>query len=180
VIAAAAALCGSHTFQHNFSSSSHLGVHHVRNTWFYSNLMTGILYSSTIIKSLISIEYNKVFRCPRSQKPRGLKSGDHAGQLTEPPHLNHWFACCLTVWRKWGCAPSCMNHTCWRGNTCSKSTGKSFIKKLFYTAPVSLLGKATGHKSCPPRLWCTHISAGSAFWTYIDWHFFSYLRTIHP
>jgi hypothetical protein len=35
-------------------------------------------------KSFIGAEYTKVFRCPHSQKSRGLKSGDHASQLTGP------------------------------------------------------------------------------------------------
>jgi hypothetical protein len=81
-------------------------------------------------KSLINAEYTKVFRCLNSQKSRGLRLRDGAGQLTGPPCPIHcppkvWFRCCLTMWRKWGGVPSCVNHMCWwwRG-TCSKSTGK--------------------------------------------------------
>jgi hypothetical protein len=66
-------------------------------------------------KSLISAEYTKVFRCPHSQKSKGLLSGDCAGQMTEPLcpihcSLKVWFRCCLTVQRKWDGAPSCMNY----------------------------------------------------------------------
>jgi hypothetical protein len=108
-------------------------------------------------KSLIGAEYTKVFRCPRSQKSRGLRSGDRAGQLTGPPRPLQcsptvWIRCRLTVPRKWGGAPSSMDHTCcwWRG-TCSKSTGESFTKKRWYTAPVSLLCKRIGPKSWSPK-----------------------------
>jgi hypothetical protein len=102
-------------------------------------------------KSLSGTEYTKVCRCPHSQKSRGLRSGDNAGQLTGRPWFIHCspkvqFRCCLAVQRKWDGALSCMNHMCcywWRG-TCSKSTGKSFTKKWWYTAPVSLLGKRAG------------------------------------
>jgi hypothetical protein len=106
-----------------------------------------ILFSNNS-KSLIGAEYAKVFSCSHSQKSRGLRSGDRAGQLTGPLHLLHspklWFRLCFTMRRKWGGAPSCMNHMCcWRRGTCSKSTGESFTKKQWYTAPVSLLGKTT-------------------------------------
>jgi hypothetical protein len=87
-------------------------------------------------KSLIGAEYTKVFRCPHSQESRGLRSRDRAGQLTGPPRHIYcspkvWFRCYLTVRRKWGGAPSCMNHICcrWWTDTCSKSTGKSFTKR---------------------------------------------------
>jgi hypothetical protein len=93
--------------------------------------------------SLIGAEYTEVFTCPQSQKSTGLRLGDRAGQLAGPPRPIHcspkdWFRCCLTVQRKWGGAPSCMNPMCcpwWRG-ICSKTTGKSFTKKRWYTAPV--------------------------------------------
>jgi hypothetical protein len=44
--------------------------------------------------------------------------------------------------RKYGDAPSCKDHMrcCWWRGTCSKSSGKSFIKKWWNTKPVSLLG----------------------------------------
>jgi hypothetical protein len=78
-------------------------------------------------RSLVGAEYTKALRCPHSQKSRVLGSGDHAGQFTGPPCPIHCspkvcFRCCLTVRRKWGGAPSCMNHMCfrrWRGK-CSK------------------------------------------------------------
>jgi hypothetical protein len=67
------------------------------------------------LKSLITAEYTKAFRYPHSQKSRGLRSGDYAGQLTGPPHPIRcspkvWFRYCLTMGRKLGGAPSCMNH----------------------------------------------------------------------
>jgi hypothetical protein len=52
------------------------------------------------------------------------------------------------------CVPPCMNHIChrwWRG-TCCKSTGKSFTKKRWFTAPLSLLGKAVGPKNGSPNM----------------------------
>jgi hypothetical protein len=75
-------------------------------------------------KPFIGAEYTKVFRCPHSQKSRGLRSGDRAGQLTGPPRPIHcspkfWFKCSLIMRRKWYGAPSCMIHMCcrwWRGN----------------------------------------------------------------
>jgi hypothetical protein len=101
-------------------------------------------------KSLIGAEYTEVFRCPHSQTSRGLRSGDRVGQFTGPPRPSHcsqkaWFRCSLRVRRKWDGAPSRMNHMCcwWRG-TCSTSTGTSFTKTRWYTAPVSLLGKTAG------------------------------------
>jgi hypothetical protein len=86
-------------------------------------------------KSLIGAENTKAFTYPHSQKSIRSRSGDHAGQLTGPPRPIHvspkvWFRCCLTIGRKWGGAPSCMNFMCcrwWRG-TCSEGTGKSFTK----------------------------------------------------
>jgi hypothetical protein len=41
---------------------------------------------------------------------------------------------------------------CWWRGTCSKSTGKSFTKKRWYTAPDNLLGKTTGRKSWSPKV----------------------------
>jgi hypothetical protein len=100
-------------------------------------------------KSLIGTEYTKVIRYPHSQKSRGLKSGDYAGQFIGPYLLfTESLIQVLSVLRKWGGAPSCMNHMCchWWRDTYSKSTGKSFTKKRWYSAPVSLLGKITGPK----------------------------------
>jgi hypothetical protein len=83
-------------------------------------------------KSLFSTECTKDFRCPYSQKSRGLKSRDHADRLTGSLHPVHfsfkdWFRYSLTVQRKLGGATACMNHMlcCWRRGTCFKSTGKS-------------------------------------------------------
>jgi hypothetical protein len=66
-------------------------------------------------KSLFGAAYTKAFRCSHSQKSKGLKSGDGAGQLTCPPRPIHcspkvWFRCCLTIRRNWGCVPSSLNH----------------------------------------------------------------------
>jgi hypothetical protein len=72
-------------------------------------------------KSLIGAEYIKVFKCPYSQKSRGLRSGNRARQFTGSPRPIHcspkvWFRCFLTMHKKWGGggAPSCMNHMCCR------------------------------------------------------------------
>jgi hypothetical protein len=47
-----------------FSSSSHIGVHSVENSWFHSNLCWAFsARCCNISKSLISAEYTKVFRC---------------------------------------------------------------------------------------------------------------------
>jgi hypothetical protein len=40
----------------------------------------------------------------------------------------------------------------WWGDTWPKSTGKSFTKRRWHTAPVSLLGKATGPTSWSPKM----------------------------
>jgi hypothetical protein len=86
-------------------------------------------------ESLIHAEYTKAFRCPHGQNSRGLRLGDHAGQLTGPPRPVHCspkvgFRFSLTMRRK-RCAPPCRDHMCcqWCKRTCSKSTAKSFIKK---------------------------------------------------
>jgi hypothetical protein len=103
-------------------------------------------------KSLIGSE------CTHSQNSRGMSSGDHAGQLTESPRPIHWspkvwLRRCLTVRRKWGDAPSLMNHMCcWWRRTCYKITGESFTKKRRYATPVSLLHKTTGCKCWPPKI----------------------------
>jgi hypothetical protein len=87
-----------------------------------------------ISKSQIDAEYTKAFRCSQSQKARGLRSGDCAGQFTAPPRPSHcsvkvWPRCCLTMRRKRGVTPSCVNMCCWWRGICSKCTGKSLIKK---------------------------------------------------
>jgi hypothetical protein len=46
-----------------------------------SACLTGILYS----RPAIGAEYTEVFRCPHSQKSRGLRSGDREGQLAGRP-----------------------------------------------------------------------------------------------
>jgi hypothetical protein len=77
-----------------------------------------LLVAVVPLKSLISAEYTKVFRCPHSQKSRGLRSGDCAGQLTRPPRPIH---CSPKAWFS-------MTHMCchcWR-DTCSKTTGNSY------------------------------------------------------
>jgi hypothetical protein len=64
-----------------------------------------LLVAVTPLKSSIGAEYNKIFRCPQSQKSRGLRSGDRAGQLTGSPRPIRCspkvlFRCCLTMRRK--------------------------------------------------------------------------------
>lgn len=109
--------------------------------------------------TLTGADYTKVFRCPQRQKSRGLRSGDHAGQLTRPLCSSHclpkvWLRCCLKMLGKWIGAPSHQIHRychSWRG-TCSKSNGKSFVKRQWYTAPVGLLGKTTGLTNWSPKM----------------------------
>jgi hypothetical protein len=90
----------------------------------------------------VAVSYWSALNVPKSlgvskaKNFRELRSGDHAGQLAGPLHPIRcspkvWFRCCMTVWRKWGGAPSCMTHMCfhwWRG-ICSKNTGKAFTIK---------------------------------------------------
>jgi hypothetical protein len=110
-------------------------------------------------KTLIGAEYTKVFRCLHRPKARGLRSGDHAGELTRPPCSIHclskvWLRCCLKMLGIWISAPSRMIlrycHS-WRV-TCSKSTGKSFSKRKWCTAPVGLLGKTIGLMNWSPKM----------------------------
>jgi hypothetical protein len=138
VISTADALCGSHAFQHNFQL---FVAQRCEFCWQFLASLESLdrncpLVAAIPLKPLISTEYIKVFRCAHSQESRGLRSGDPAGKLTGPPRPTHcsqkvWFRCGLTMRRKWGGAPSSMNHMCcrwWRG-TCSKCTGKSSTKK---------------------------------------------------
>jgi hypothetical protein len=124
-------------FDTTFSSSSHRGAHFVQNSWFHSIPLTDILCS--LLQYLYVIDQRWIqWRLQVSSQPKiqGLRSRARAAQLTGPRRPLHcspkvWFRCCLTMWRKCGGAPSCMNQMCcrwWRG-TCSNSTGKSFIKK---------------------------------------------------
>jgi len=95
-----------------------------------------LLVVSIPLKALIGFEY--------IQKSKGL-SDDSAGQSTRfasPPKF--WFRCCLTVNRKWGGVPSCMNHIgCrWRGGTLSKDKGISLNKpKVHCTCQCVMLDK---------------------------------------
>jgi hypothetical protein len=105
----------------SFSSLSQRGAHFTENFWLHINILEGNSF-----KSLISAEYTKVSRCPQSQKSRRLRSGDYVLQLTWPLRPIHsslkvLFRCCLTKYRKWGDAPSCMYHMCchWGRGTCS-------------------------------------------------------------
>jgi hypothetical protein len=44
-----------------------------------------LLFAVNTSTSLPGSEHTEVFRCPHSQKSRGLRSRDRAGQLTGPP-----------------------------------------------------------------------------------------------
>jgi hypothetical protein len=137
VISTTHALCGSHAFQHSPSALRRIEVSTVSKIPGFTRISLQEFFTRccNTSKPLIGAEYTEVFRCLHSQKLRGLRSGDRAGQLTWPPHPIHCspkvcFRCCLIARRKWGGAPSCMNHMCcrwWRG-TCLKNTGKSFTK----------------------------------------------------
>jgi hypothetical protein len=148
VMSVADAVCGSMHINIIFSSSPHRGAHSKK-------IMVSLdcPYRHSLCVAVIPLS-----RCPHSQKPRGLRLGVSAGQLTGPPcsiqcSLKVWTRCCLTVWRKWGDSPSCMNHMCchWWRDTCSKSTGKSFTKKFWYTESVSVLDNTTGPKCWPVK-----------------------------
>jgi hypothetical protein len=72
--------------------------------WCYGQCMGWYhtLHEICTSKSLIGAEYTKVIKCPHSQKSRGLRSGDHAGQLAGPPYPIHclpkvWFRCYLPM-----------------------------------------------------------------------------------
>jgi hypothetical protein len=134
-------------FNTSFSPLSYRGAHSVEDSWFtWVSWQALSSHYCNNYKNLIGAEYTKAFRCPHSQKSIGLWSGDHAGQLTRPlcsVHCSPKVWCYLTLWGKWSGVPSYMNHRychSWR-STCSKSTGKSFTKRQWYTAPVGLLGK---------------------------------------
>jgi hypothetical protein len=160
VVCATDALCGPRGFQHNLTLcciEMHLLWKISCFTWI--SWQAFFTHCCNTSKSLNSAEYTNVFRCPHSQKSRGLRSGYHADQLTGSLHPMHfswsvWFRCCLTVQRKQGDVPSFVNHMCWccwRRGTCSRSTGKSFTKKRWYASTVSLLGKTTGPKNWSPK-----------------------------
>jgi hypothetical protein len=147
-------------FNTTFRPSSHRGAHSVEMSSSLESFdRLSLLVAVMPLKSLIGAEYTKVFGCPHNQKSGELRSGNRAGLLTGPPRPIHcspkvWLRCCLTMRRKWDGAPSCVNHMCcpwWRG-TCSKSTGKSFTKRIWYTALVSLLLKTTGRQSWSPKM----------------------------
>jgi hypothetical protein len=121
-----------------FSAPHRTGVHTLLkipgSTWISGQAFSPCCCNTS--KSLIRAEYTEVFMCSHSQKSKRLRSGNCAGQLTGPLRPIHcwlkvWFRCSLTMQRKCGGVPSCMNHMCfywWRG-TCSKSTDKSFTKR---------------------------------------------------
>jgi hypothetical protein len=85
------ALCGSHAFQHNFQLF-------VAQRCIICRILLLLLESPerhfstpccNISMSLTDAEYAEVFRCFRSQKSRGLRSGDRAGQFIGPPRPSH-------------------------------------------------------------------------------------------
>jgi hypothetical protein len=135
-------------------------------------------------KLLTSAECTQDFRCLHSQKFQRIKVRRPCRPLC-PICCSRkiWFRCCLTVWRKWGGAPSCVTHMCcrwWRG-TYSENTGKSFTRKKLWAlhllaCQVRQLLLRVDHLRCPLRLWLTHIAAGIDFWTYVDWNVFAHLR----
>jgi hypothetical protein len=104
--------------------------------------------------SLNGAEYTKVFRYPHSQKSRGLRSGDHAGllmtSLSYPLFMKVRFRCCLTVRRKWGCAPSCIVID--EAAHVPRVLVYHLSKKRWYTASVSQFSKTTGPKSWSPKM----------------------------
>jgi hypothetical protein len=132
------ALCGSHAFQHNFHPF--VAQRCVLCRKFLVSLESPDRLSPLVAVIHLShwsvLNTPKSLGVPRAKKSRGLRSGDHAGQLTGPPRPIHcsskaWFGCCLAIRRKWDGAPSCKNRMCcrwWRG-TCYKITIRSFSKK---------------------------------------------------
>jgi hypothetical protein len=89
---------------------------------------------------------------------------EHAGQFTGPhalstAHRSSGFRCCLTMRRKFGIDPSCMNRICcqwWRG-TYSKSNGKPLKKIRWHRKSISTLGKTNGSRDWYPQMYCTLI-----------------------
>jgi hypothetical protein len=120
-------------FNTTFRSLPHRGAHSVENSWFHLKLLTGILYL------VLNTRTPKSLDVPATKKFGGLRSGDHAGQLTRPPRHVHcsskvWFMYCVTMRRKWGGAPPCLRHMwClwWRG-TCSKIAGIIIYYYYYY------------------------------------------------
>jgi hypothetical protein len=134
-------------------------------------------------KSLIDAEYTKIFTCSNSQKSRGLRSGDHAGQLTGPPHPSHcspkvWFRCCLIIRRKWVGSPSCLNHM--RCFDEEAHVPRILVNHSWrYTELVSLLGKATGPENF--ITWGTHpdIDSLTSEWIFTSGHMFPGTFSVH-
>jgi hypothetical protein len=146
----------------SFSSSLHRGVHSCQK--FQVSLESPDRHS--LLVTVVPLSHWLVLNTPKSfGVPTANNAEDYAGQLTGAVcpmdhSLKVWFRCCLAVRRKWGGA--WMTCYCW-WDTCSKSTGKSFAKKQWYTAPVSLLGKAAGHKSWSPKV-PTQVLAENRCW----------------
>jgi hypothetical protein len=153
VISTADALCGSHAFQHNFQLFAAQKFALCRK--FLVSLESPDTFSTRCCntsKSLIGAEYTKVFRCPHSQNPK-----DQGQEIVQASWLG--LRVLSSVHREsgsgivWPCGENeVVPHNAWTTcavvdeETCSKSTGKSFTKKRWYAAPVSLSGKTTGPK----------------------------------
>jgi hypothetical protein len=95
-----------------------------------------------VIPLNIGAEYIIAFRCPHSQKSRGLGSGYRAGQLTGPLRpiqcsQEAWFRCCLTMRRKWVGA-----HHAW--TTCDVIDEEEYVPRVL----VNHLPKTMIHCTC--------------------------------
>jgi hypothetical protein len=135
----------SRTHVHTLSN----GPGFTRNTW--QEFSAGCCSTS---KSLIDDEYTEVFRGPRSQKSRGLRSGNHAGQLIGPSHPIYcypkvWSRCCLTM-RENEFAAWTTRVAVREGARAPRVLVNPSSKRRWYTASVSLLGKTPGPKYRSP------------------------------
>jgi hypothetical protein len=136
VISIAEGLCGYHAFQHNFQvfvSQRCALPGFTRTSWqAFSNRWCNMS------KSLIGTEYTKVFKCPHSQKSRGLCTPVYWASVSGPLFAEslvqtlsdnaekmRWFP----IMHEPHVLPLMKVHS-------SKSTGKSFTKSRWYTPPV--------------------------------------------
>lgn len=130
------------TFNTTFSSSSYRGVHSVENSWFRLNILSVILHTSNW---LTGPEYSKDFYVSPQRKIQmiNVKGSCRPADWGYRPvqcSPEAWFSCYLKMRRKLCDIPVNMYYVCfhsWRG-TCYKNDDKSFTKKRWYGASVSV------------------------------------------
>jgi hypothetical protein len=159
VISTTDSVCGSHAFQHNFQRTE---VHTLSKMSAFIGISWQAFstYCYNTSKSFISDGYIKVFRCPHSQKSRGLRSGDHTGQLTGPPSPISTVHLKSASGAFWQCGENgVVPHHAWI--TCVvlslmkrhmfQEYGKIVPQKRWQPSSVSLLGKTVSPKSWSPQ-----------------------------